>query len=60
MLILPETSTKKYKLKRRLFGTVEILGHFFIGWWYLSENIIHLVMNMSLLHTSNITDNHTK
>jgi hypothetical protein len=48
---LPD-STKKYKLKRRLFGTVEILGYFYkMG--YLNEDIIHFVF-LSLLHTDNI------
>jgi hypothetical protein len=48
---LPETS-QKYKLKRRLFGTVEILGHFFIEGG-IDENIIHF-MSMSLFHTDNL------
>jgi len=48
---LPD-STKKYKLKRRLFGTVEILGHF-CNMGYLDENIIHFII-LSLLHTDNI------
>lgn len=48
---LPETS-QKYKLKRRLFGTVEILGHFFMTGG-IDETIIHF-MNMSLLHTDNL------
>lgn len=48
---LPD-STKKYKLKRRLFGTVEILGHF-CNMGHLDENIIHFII-LSLLHTDNI------
>ena len=39
---------KKYKLKRQLFGTIEILGHFYeMG--HLDENITHFIM-LSLLH----------
>ena len=49
--ILPD-STKKYKLKRRLFGTVEILGYLYKE-NYLDENIIHYIF-LSLLHTDNI------
>ena len=54
---LPD-STKKYKLKRRLFGTVEILGHF-CSMGHLDENIIHFIL-LSLMHTDNIHNNGAK
>jgi hypothetical protein len=54
---LPD-STRKYKLKRRLFGTVEILGHF-CSMGYLSEDVIHFIF-LSLLHTDNIHSNGVK
>ena len=48
MVKLPD-SNQKYKLKRRLYGTIEILGHFYeMG--NLDENIIHYIL-LSLLHT---------
>jgi hypothetical protein len=48
MVKLPD-SNQKYKLKRRLYGTIEILGHFYeMG--KLDENIIHYIL-LSLLHT---------
>ena len=50
MVKLPD-SNQKYKLKRRLIGTIEILGHFYeMG--HLDENIIHYIL-LSLLHTDN-------
>jgi hypothetical protein len=39
---LPD-STRRYKLRRKLFGTVEILGQFFVM-GLLSENIIHYLL----------------
>ena len=48
---LPD-STNKYKLKRKLFGTVEIIGYLYKS-NHLDENIIHFVL-LSLLHTDNI------
>ena len=43
-----DTSNKKYRLKRKLFGTVEIMGQFF-SMNLLSENVIHALL-YSLLH----------
>jgi len=55
--LLPD-STKKYKLKRRLFGTVEILGYFYkMG--FLDVDIIHFLL-LSLLHTDNIHNSGAK
>lgn len=45
-------STDKYKLKRKLFGTVEIIGHLF-NMGHLKDDIIHFII-LSLLHTDNI------
>jgi hypothetical protein len=50
MVNMPD-SNQKYKLKRRLFGTIEILGHIYeMG--YLEESIIHYLL-LSLLHPDN-------
>ena len=50
MVNMPD-SNQKYKLKRRLFGTIEILGHIYeMG--YLEESIIHYLL-LSLLHPEN-------
>lgn len=54
---LPDSS-QKYKLKRRLFGTVEILGYLF-NMNYLDDNIIHYII-LSLLHTDSIHNNGAK
>ena len=41
---------EKYKIKRKIFGTIEILGHFYeMG--YLDENIIHYIF-ISLLNNT--------
>ena len=50
-------SSQKYKLKRKLFGTVEIMG-FLFKMNYLEENIIHYII-VSLLYV-NKNENGTK
>lgn len=50
-----QDSTIKYKIKRRLFGTVEILGYFY-NLNELDENIIHFIF-LSLLHTDSNNSN---
>jgi hypothetical protein len=48
---LPD-STRRYKLRRKLFGTVEILGQFFkMG--FLPENVVHFLF-LSLLHSDHL------
>lgn len=44
---LPD-STKRYKLRRKLFGTVEITGQFY-SMGYLSDNVMHYIL-LTLLH----------
>lgn len=43
-----DVGNKKYRLRRKLFGTVEIMGQFF-SMNLLSENVIHFLL-YSLLH----------
>lgn len=49
---LDNFSSGVYKLKRKLFGTVEILGHFYKN-DLINEDIIHYIL-LSLFHTDNI------
>jgi hypothetical protein len=47
-----EESNIKYKHKRKLFGTVEIMGYFYVL-GYIQEDIIHFII-LSLLHTDSV------